>query len=176
MEPLSSSSEASAMPTLVHRFVLPGTESEVPLARREIVDTVRAWDVPLDEETADAIRLVASELITNAVVHGTGPITVTLFNCPGCLVIDVLDGDPSVPRTGCAQEDDENGRGLALVGLLAARCASEPAGPGKRVWAEMALPMVVEASHAAAGPRGLFAMWAKRRVGGKPESLTMAVA
>ncbi|WP_432025165.1 ATP-binding protein [Streptomyces sp. 1222.5] len=164
------------MPTLeVHRFVLAGIEAEVPLARREIIDKVRAWGVPLDEETADAIRLVASELITNAVVHGAGPITVTLSNRPGRLVIDILDGDPSVPRTGCAQADDENGRGLELVRLLAAHCAWEPAGPGKRVWAEMALPMVAEAS-TGAGPRGLFAMWAKRRVGAKPESLALAVA
>lgn len=164
------------MPTfVVHRFVLAGIESEVPLARREIIDKVRAWGVPLDEETADAIRLVASELITNAVVHGAGPITVTLSNWPGRLVIDVLDGDPSVPRTACAQADDENGRGLGLVRLLAAHCAWEPAGTGKRVWAEMALPMMAEAS-TGAGPRGLFAMWAKRRLGAKPESLALAVA
>ncbi|TXJ80628.1 ATP-binding protein [Streptomyces lavendulae] len=176
MEPLSSSSEASAMPTLVHRFVLTGTESEVPLARREIVDKVRAWSAPLDEETADAIRLVASELITNAVVHGTGPITVTLSNCSDRSVIDVLDGDPSVPQTGYAQPDDEHGRGLALVRLLAAHCAWEPVGLGKRVWAEMALPTVVERSHAATGPRGLSAMWAKCRVGVQPELLTRAVA
>lgn len=164
------------MSTLVHRFVLAGIESEVPPARREIVDKVRAWGVPLDEETADVIRVVASELITNAVVHGAGPITVTLFNRPGHLVIDVLDGDPSVPRAGRAQADDENGRGLALIRLLSARCAWEPAGAGKRVWAEMALPMAVEASTAVAGPRGLFAMWAKHRDRTEPKSLTMAVA
>ncbi|MFF7095314.1 ATP-binding protein [Streptomyces rubradiris] len=164
------------MPTLVHRFVLVGIESEVPPARREIVDKVRAWGGPLDEEAADAIRLVASELITNAVVHGEGPITVTLVNRSGRLVIDVLDGDPSVPRTRGAQADDENGRGLALVRLLSARCAWEPAGAGKRVWAEMTLPMAVEMSTAAAGPRGLFAMWAKRREEAEPKSLTATVA
>ncbi|MEU2223356.1 MULTISPECIES: ATP-binding protein [Streptomyces] len=164
------------MPTLVHRFVLTGTESEVPLARREIVDKVRAWGVPLDEETADAIRLVACELITNAVVHGAGPIMVTLSNQPGRLVIEVRDGDPSVPRTGGAQPDDEHGRGLALVRLLAAHCAWEPAGLGKRVWAEMALPTVVERSPAATDRRGLSAMWAKCRGGVQPELLTLAVA
>lgn len=74
------------MPTPVHRFVPAGIESEVPPARRQIIDKVRAWGVPLDEETADAIRLVASGLITNAVVDGAGPITVTLFNRPGRLV------------------------------------------------------------------------------------------
>lgn len=164
------------MPMLVHRFVLTGTESEVPPARRELVDKIRAWGVPLDEETADAVRLVASELITNAVVHGAGPITVTLSHRPGRLVIDVLDGAPSVPRTDRAQADDENGRGLALVRLLATRCAWEPAGAGKRVWAEMALPVAVDASPTAAVPRRLSAVWAKHRSGSRPESPTPAVA
>ncbi|WP_432184156.1 ATP-binding protein [Streptomyces tendae] len=164
------------MPTLVHRFVLTGTASEVPPARREIVDKVRAWGVSLDEATADTIRLVASELLTNAVVHGTGPITVVLSSRPGRLVIDVLDGHPAVPRSRCAQADDENGRGLALVRLLATRCAWESVGPGKRVWAEMALPMAVEVGPAEAGPRDLSAMRAKGRVGPKPESPRSAVA
>jgi anti-sigma regulatory factor (Ser/Thr protein kinase) len=173
MESLSSSSEASAMPTLVHRFVLAGIEREVPSARREIIDKVRAWGVPLDEETADAIRLVASELITNAVVHGVGPITVTLSDRPGRLVIDVLDSDPSVPRTERARADDVNGRGLALVRLLSTRCAWEPVGSGKRVWAEMALPVAVEASPAAV-PRGRPPMWAGRGAGVQPEPLATA--
>ncbi|MFJ6665573.1 ATP-binding protein [Streptomyces sp. NPDC091383] len=85
------------MPTLVHRFVLAGEEREVSLARRTVVDKVRAWGVPLDDETADAIRLVASELISNAVVHGEGPDTVTLYHRPGRMVIDVLDANPGCP-------------------------------------------------------------------------------
>jgi anti-sigma regulatory factor (Ser/Thr protein kinase) len=175
MEPLSSSSEASAMPTLVHRFVLAGTEREVPLARRVVVDKVRTWGVPLDEETVDAIRLVASELITNAVVHGEGPVTVALYHRPGRLVIDVLDGNPSAPQMGCAQADDESGRGLALVGLLAARCAWEPSGHGKRVWAEIVLPTATPAIRAAV-LRRLFALRPKRGVVAESKSLSLAVA
>ncbi|MBB5934342.1 ATP-binding protein [Streptomyces zagrosensis] len=70
------------MPTLVTRLVLAGTHGEVSAARREVIDQVRAWDVPLDDETADTIRLVASELITNAVVHGGGPIIAALHHRP----------------------------------------------------------------------------------------------
>ncbi|HEY8986564.1 MAG TPA: ATP-binding protein [Streptomyces sp.] len=100
------------MPTLVHRFVLAGGEREVSLARRKVVDKVCTWGVSLDDETADAIRLIASELIANAVVHGEGPVTVALYHRSGRLVIDVLDGNPVAPQTSCAQADDENGRGL----------------------------------------------------------------
>lgn len=163
------------MPTLVHRFVLAGAEREVPLARRKVVDKVRAWGVPLDDETADAIRLVASELITNAVVHGEGPVTVALYHRPGRLVIDVLDNNPAGPQTSCAQADDQSGRGLALVGLLASRCAWEPADRGKRVWAEIALPRAAPAIRAAV-LRRLFALRPKHGGAAELESLIVAVA
>ncbi|WP_324789790.1 ATP-binding protein [Streptomyces sp. H51] len=116
------------------------------LARRNVVDKVRAWGVLLDDETADAIGLVASELITNAVIHGEGPVTVALYHRPGRLVIEVLDHNPSTPRPSWAQVDEESGRGLALVGLLASRCAWESTGRGKRVWAEIVLPMAAPAA------------------------------
>ncbi|MFI1563772.1 ATP-binding protein [Streptomyces sp. NPDC020490] len=105
--------------------------------------------MPLDDETADAISLVASELITNAVVHGEGPVTVALYHRPGRLLIDVLDHNPSTPQPSWAQADEESGRGLALVGLLASRCAWESTGHGKRVWAEIVLPMRAPAAPAA---------------------------
>lgn len=163
------------MPTLAHRFVLAGGEREVSLARRKVVDKVRAWGVPLDDETADAIRLVASELISNAVVHGEGPVTVTLYHRPGRLVIDVFDDNPAAPQMSCAQADDESGRGLAMVEFLASRCAWEPAGRGKRVWAEVALPMAAPAIRAAVLLR-LFALRPKLGIVAEPESITLAIA
>ncbi|MFJ4541740.1 ATP-binding protein [Streptomyces tibetensis] len=163
------------MPTLVHRFVLAGQEKEVSLARRKVVDKVRAWGVPLTDETADAIRLVASELITNAVVHGEGPVTVTLYHRPGRLVIDVVDGNPAAPQTSCARADQVSGRGLALVEHLASRCAWEPAGYGKRVWAEIALPTVAPAIRAAV-LRRLFALRPRHGGAAEPKALTLTVA
>ncbi|MFF8906319.1 ATP-binding protein [Streptomyces olivaceoviridis] len=163
------------MPTLVHRFVLAGTERDVPIARRKVIDMVRTWGVPLDDETTDTIRLVASELITNAVVHGEGPVCVALYHRPGRMVIDVLDSNPSAPQTSCAQADDESGRGLALVGRLASRCAWEPSDRGKRVWAEIKLPMTAPAIRAAV-LRRLFLLRQKRRAVAESEPLTLAVA
>ena len=137
------------MPTLIHRFALAGEEWEVPLARCKVVDKVRTWGVPLNDETADAIRLVASELITNAVVHGEGPVTVTLYHRTDRLVIDVVDCNSAAPLTSCARSGDESGRGLALVELLASHYAWEPAGRGKRVRAEITLPTAAPAIRAA---------------------------
>ncbi|MCF1644565.1 hypothetical protein [Streptomyces indiaensis] len=80
------------MPTLAHRFVLADEEREVSFARRKVVVKVCAWGAPLTDDSADSIRLVAS--ISSAVVHGEGPVTVTLYHRPGRLVIDVLDANP----------------------------------------------------------------------------------
>jgi anti-sigma regulatory factor (Ser/Thr protein kinase) len=128
------------MPTLVSRIFLTGTVGEVSPTRCAVVERVRAWGVPLDDETADVIRLVASELVTNAVVHGEGPVTVGLYHRPGCLVIDVHDGNPEVPLVRTTGEEDESGRGIGLVTSFAARSGWEATERGKRVWAEITLP------------------------------------
>lgn len=128
------------MPTLVTRFILAGTHEEVSPARRMVVDLVRAWGVALDDETEDGVRLVASELITNAVLHGQGPPTVVLYRRPDSLVIEVQDANPSIPQSSCGDAEAENGRGLVLVDALAVRSGWEPCERGKRVWAELALP------------------------------------
>lgn len=128
------------MPTLVARIALTCTPAEVAPARRAVVERVRAWGVPLNDEAVDTIGLVASELITNAVVHGRGPVSVALYHRPGHLIIDVLDGNRAVPLVGAAGHEDEGGRGVALVCQLAERSGWELTELGKRVWAEIALP------------------------------------
>ncbi|MCZ4120808.1 ATP-binding protein [Streptomyces sp. H39-S7] len=137
------------MPTLVTRIVLAGTEGAVSPARRAVVEQVRVWGVPLDEQTADAIGMVASELITNAVLHGGGRITIGLYHQPGRLIIDVLDESPAAPLLKVAEDEDESGRGMALVASLATRSGWEPAERGKHVWAEITLPKPAPAIRAA---------------------------
>ncbi|MFG2856082.1 ATP-binding protein [Streptomyces mirabilis] len=135
---------------------------------------MRAWGVPLDDETADTIRLVASELITNGVVHGEGPVTVVLYHRPGSLVIEVRDGNPSAPTSRCGQAEDESGRGVALIDFLAVRSGWEPVGRGKRVWAQLALPKPAPAVRAAVLHR-FFAARPTPDAGTVPGSLTSAV-
>lgn len=137
------------MPTLLSRFALAGAEDEVSPARHKVVDCVRAWGVALSDEVADTIRLVVSELISNAVIHGAGPVTVVLHHRPGRLVIVVSDRDQQAPVASCAAEGDESGRGLALVAHFAVRSGWEPLAHGKRVWAEIELPKPAPAIRAA---------------------------
>ncbi|MFE5652059.1 ATP-binding protein [Streptomyces cyaneofuscatus] len=69
---------------------------------------------------ADQTVLILSELVTNAIVHSGGQkVTVALSLRAGFLRIVVRDGVPSF-RTPCrpSGDDDENGRGLALVEVI----------------------------------------------------------
>ncbi len=162
------------MPTLVTRFAFEGKREEVSALRYKVVDKVRAWGVPLDDETAYEISLVVSELVTNAVVHGGGAVTVTLRHRPGSLVIDVFDGNTLEPTSQCPDAEEEGGRGLVLVGLLTARSGWEPIADGKHVWAEIELPKAAPAVRAAV-LRQFFAarpITADRIV---PESLASAI-
>ena len=102
-----------------------------PAEARDMVASLR-----LDRVTADAVRLAVSELVSNAVMHGTGAIIVTLANEPEGVRISVTDdgrgfsrsGDPAMPPA-----DSPGGRGLALVAMLAERWGVEPGDP-TRVW------------------------------------------
>lgn len=84
----------------------------------------------------DAAQLVASELVTNAVVHAGTPMTLTLRLLSPYLHIAVRDGGGGEPRiSGIIDESSERGRGLLLVDALASRWGSFVPTRGKVVWA-----------------------------------------
>ncbi|BCL28789.1 ATP-binding protein [Streptomyces aurantiacus] len=51
--------------------------------------------------------------------------------------LEVLDTSTRAPRPRCADGDETNGRGLALVDCLADRWGWSPEGAGKRIWCEV---------------------------------------
>ncbi|MFD9789500.1 ATP-binding protein [Streptomyces sp. NPDC059070] len=116
---------------------LPG---QVAGVRDQVVRQVGAWGVPFDDDTEEIIRLVPSELVTNAVVHAGGEVTVALYHHPGHLVIDVLDDSPTPPIHRTAETWEECGRGLELVDALAVSTGWEPTKSGKSVWALLKVP------------------------------------
>jgi anti-anti-sigma regulatory factor len=88
----------------------------------------------------DAAQLVASELVTNAVVHANTTIDLTLRYVAPLLHIAVRDRADGVPRlAGIIDESAESGRGLVLVDALAARWGSLIPHDGKVVWAVVRL-------------------------------------
>ncbi|MEY2245959.1 ATP-binding protein [Streptomyces sp. BF23-18] len=69
----------------------------------------------------DAVSLIVSELLTNAIFHsGTTTISLTITVQDGGLCLSVADGVPGVPPPvlKAAGADAESGRGLALVDAL----------------------------------------------------------
>jgi anti-sigma regulatory factor (Ser/Thr protein kinase) len=86
------------------------------------------------------LQLCASELVTNVIRHlGEGvPVTVRVAREPGRTRLEVTDPDPRALPVLCkAADEDETGRGLALLDALTLRWGVEQ-GPGsKTVWCEM---------------------------------------
>ena len=119
------------------RFV-PAQERAVRDARRFVGDTVRRWGLP--GSTADDLVLMVSELVTNAVVHGRPPIELRLRHTGTHVVVEVLDGATFLPRRLRPTPDDEHGRGLQLVALLADRWGTRATSDGKSVWCVVEVP------------------------------------
>ena len=85
------------------------------------------------------VRLVASELATNAMVHARTPFTVTLSSSDGTVLLAVRDDSTSVPVAAVPQVTDTRGRGLLLVEMLSREWGSSTDGDGsKSVWASFA--------------------------------------
>jgi anti-sigma regulatory factor (Ser/Thr protein kinase) len=85
------------------------------------------------------IRLVASELATNAMVHAHRPFVVTLSEMNGVVLLAIRDGSTSVPVRTTPQVMDMGGRGLMLVELLSEQWGARSEGDGsKSVWASFA--------------------------------------
>ncbi|NAZ80891.1 ATP-binding protein [Kineococcus sp. R8] len=125
-------------------MVLPPTPKSVGVARWLIGEWCTPWvrAKELQEDTVESVLLLASEVVTNAVVHGDGMVHVSLERLGSTtLRIEVADDGGGMPLIGAQREDAESGRGMAMVELLSSRWGTDLAvGPlGKMVWFEVAI-------------------------------------
>ncbi|GAA1930008.1 ATP-binding protein [Streptomyces sodiiphilus] len=125
---------------------LPGRPESVRSAREFTRSTLHGWRLP---EQFDAVGLVVSELVTNALRHGvrTRPaaagrlrasVELELMRCSRRLVCAVRDPGEAVPRLGRPDCSAESGRGLQLVESFSDAWGWRPLSgerPGKVVWA-----------------------------------------
>ncbi len=91
----------------------------------------------------DDIELCASELATNALLHGAPPgreFTVRLDLTDDLVRLEVRDSGRGQPETQHADESSCSGRGLFLVGELADDCGIDHHVVGKTVWAAFKRP------------------------------------
>lgn len=110
------------------------------LARAFAADTLEAWAV--GAERVDAVQLVVSELVTNAVLHApeSHTITLELFMSGNDLRVTVSDDSERQPerRDHRAPVTAESGRGVEIVDALADRWGTELRPPaGKTVWCDL---------------------------------------
>jgi hypothetical protein len=112
------------------------------MARDHLARVLREWSLA---EFRDVAAIVASELITNS-VRATGKLSwpaarppVRLWLCGGPAVLAILawDAVTAAPAPRSAGEEDESGRGLAIVASLSAGLGYyyPERFPGKVTWA-----------------------------------------
>lgn len=86
----------------------------------------------------DDVELVASELVTNAVMHGGGAQSMRVWRRADELRIEVTDRSPELPRR-VEPAPDGGGRGIRLVETLADAWGMDIRAGVKTIWCEVRL-------------------------------------
>ncbi|WP_329333476.1 SpoIIE family protein phosphatase [Streptomyces sp. NBC_00663] len=120
----------------VAQWDVPSDPSAVSRYRAAVTEQLAAWGL---EDLSFTAELVASELVTNAIRHATGPVQLRLLR-DRALICEVFDGSSTSPRLRRARNEDEGGRGLFLVAQLTERWGTRYTPEGKTIWTEMPLP------------------------------------
>ena len=140
-----------------HRLELAPVPESARTAREFTVATLHEWR--LEQLTEDAV-VIASELATNAVLHGSPaatrddaedprPARVELSWClqASRLICVVTDQTGTPPTVASRDPEAESGHGLQIVGALAVAWGWTILGTGeKAVWAALELPGRVDAT------------------------------
>lgn len=89
----------------------------------------------------DDVILVASELVTNALVHAAvsfdDDLDVAWEVRPDAVTVEVHDGSPELPCPRTTTQTETSGRGLAIVAALADSWGVRSTDHGKQVWARV---------------------------------------
>lgn len=116
-----------------HAVELPVKVGSASRARHFVVQQLATHDLSY---LADDVRLVVSELATNAVTHARTPFTVSLSGREGAVLLMVRDGAASEPMLMAPRNLELGGRGLRIVQALSRDWGSSvDADGGKAVWA-----------------------------------------
>jgi serine phosphatase RsbU (regulator of sigma subunit)/anti-sigma regulatory factor (Ser/Thr protein kinase) len=115
---------------------LPVDASAPRLARRFVSEVLAALG---RDDLADDGALLASEIVTNAVLHGEPPLRVSVEPATDRIRLTVTDAGTGRPEPAAPGDPAAHGKGLQLVERVAERWGVEglPAG-GKSVWFDLA--------------------------------------
>ncbi len=116
------------------RETLTTDPEQVAYARQLVAGYLR--DLGSTEE--EVAVLLVSELVTNAILHASGPLELRARPLDEGLRIEVLDAAPEAPTLRTDVDlTDIGGRGLQLVDVLADRWGWSESDAGKVVWFEL---------------------------------------
>ncbi|MGW1530053.1 SpoIIE family protein phosphatase [Streptomyces sp. NPDC002159] len=92
---------------------------------------------------SDDMELIATELVTNALIHADSKVEVRLREYTDRIHLEVRDTDakPPIPTSVTASEEAnavaEHGRGMGIIEYLSSAWGSSPNGRGKTVWIDI---------------------------------------
>ena len=118
------------------KIELTGDVASCSRARRFVGETLAQ---AADDLRANASLLI-SEVVTNAVLHASGPVTVEVLQKDNAYRIVVSDGSRTPPTEKDYRTDDATGRGLQLLECLTATWGWNRTGTGKVVWFDLPVP------------------------------------
>jgi hypothetical protein len=108
-------------------------------------------------ELRDAVALLASELVANAVMHAHTDMALSVDLADEGVRVAVCDGSDVLPRWTLTSRTATSGRGLLLVRKLSRRWGVDPVqGGGRCVWAEVD---ATSAEDDSSGPDDLLELW-----------------
>jgi anti-sigma regulatory factor (Ser/Thr protein kinase) len=132
-----------AAPLAVATTDLPAVPSSVPEARVFVGRVLSSWDTTY---RANDAQLLASEILTNAVLHAEGPLHLHMRRNTTELAVEISDRSPHLPHPRLADVEDESGRGLLLVDALADNWGVRPTEEGKTTWFTLSLSKAGQAT------------------------------
>lgn len=101
----------------------------------------RSWmeQHPTDGVDPDSVVLSMTELVTNSIKHGAGPVDIGLSADVDNLLLVVSDTSEDMPSRREMAWTGETGRGILILESLATRWGVQPEPEGgKTVWCEFA--------------------------------------
>lgn len=109
--------------------------TRAPGESREFVQRcLRVWNSSCD---CDQAMAVVCELVTNAVTHASSDVELVVQRTAKGVVIEVSDGDSSMPQMMKPGRFDECHRGMIIVAAQSDRWGARATASGKTVWAEI---------------------------------------
>jgi anti-sigma regulatory factor (Ser/Thr protein kinase) len=126
--------DAAARPLVASKSVDREDPRAARAARDFIAAQLAAWHMDQLEETA---VLLVSEVVTNALRHTSGAVTMDLTRLTDRVRVEVADDVTRTPTIGSGDLLDEGGRGVPLLDVLSDRWGTAPRGTGKVVWFEL---------------------------------------